>query len=1045
MKLIIYLFQKAKSNALLNLNGILMVMSLLWAVSARAQPTTVSGTVKADDNETLAGVTVQIKGTTRGTTTNVDGLYSLSAESDDLLVFSFIGFKTIETKVGNRTTIDMVLEADIQQLQEIVVTSFGLEKSKKEIVYATQEIEGSDLDAVGNPNVLNSLQGKAAGVSVNLSSGQPGREPTVNIRGSRSITGNNQPLYVVDGLPIAGRAIDINPNDIESMNILKGPTASALYGIRAANGVVVITTKSGSSTSGRPVVTLDLYSSIDQVGYLPDLQQVYSQGNGTFSNTSGISYGPRISELGSYVNNVGEEVVGQAYDHSDAFFENGFTINSNISVAQNREDFSYYLSMGQSYQEGIIPNTGLERVNFKANLKSKITNRLTASVFFNFSETDVDDFPDLAGNKNYFRGLWEAPPSYNLAGTQFASDNDPYQQVYFRGGQNNPYWVVENNYRTSETPRILGNFFLEYEIAPSLTANYRLGIDRFNTTQEEFRELGTGDIGRTVPPSGGSLTINTVSSQTINSNFYLAHNAQLNESISIETILGSEFFDQRIDLNSSLGQNFVSGGFPNLANATLITASNTRQDQRIVGFYGNVNVGWEDKIYLNISGRNDYVSNLPADNRSFFYPSIGTSFVLTNLVPSLEDGIISFAKLRASFAEVGQAGPLYVNNNGFTANNPGGFTFPFNGLNAFSSNTTRISPDLEPENTRTVELGFDLRFLNDRFNIDYTYFNSTSENQIFSVPLAFSAGAAEEIRNGGEISSSGHEIVLSTTPVLTDNFRWNLTTNFFTYENTVESLADGIDRITITSPDGVNAIQVAEVGQDFPSFFGISFQTDPATGRTLVLDDPSSGVNGMPIIDFENRVIGSPLPDFRMNFINNLTYKNLNLMFQIDWSQGGQIFSQSAIETRFRGTSEETLSREQDVIIDGVKGSIDENGNVQVTGENDIPINKAFTYYTHIWQFRGAYQDALQDASFVRLREVRLTYDFSSKMLDNTFLEGLSLYFAGRNLFLITDSFVDPEVNYVQTEFGNRFNSQGVEWNQTPQTRSFGLGLTATF
>ncbi len=1006
---------------------------------------TITGKVSdLSTDEGLPGVNIVVKGTTVGTVTDVDGNYRFAVPDDaQALVFSSVGYTREEVIIGNQTTIDVAMAPDISTLSEVVVTSFGIKSTKEQLVYATQEVEGETLDQVGNPNVLNSLQGKVAGVSVNLSSGMPGRSPIVNIRGSRSITGNNQPLYVIDGLPVSGRPIDLNPSNIESMNVLKGATASALYGIRAANGAIIITTKQGELGTDGPQVTVGTFVSLDEVSFLPDLQRTYAQGNESLNTGSGISYGPRISEIGAYTNALGEEVVAQAYDHSDAFYETGYTWNTDVSIANGNEQGSYFVSLGRSQQEGVVPNTGLERINFKVNGQYNLHEKFTTNISFNYSELTVDDFPDLAGNTNYFRGIWEAPPSYDLAGTPIADVSNPYQQNYFRGGQNNPYWVVANNYRTSKTPRIFGNIFLKYQMLPSLSLNYRLGIDRFTTQQEELRELGTGDIGRTDPPSGGLLNLTDVASQNVNSNVYLSYDKQL-EDFSLNVIAGNEIFDQRLSSNNTVGQNFVVGGFPNLSNATLINAGNSAENRRIVGFYGSANLGWQEKVYLNLTGRTDYVSNMPAANRSFFYPSVGTSIILTSLLPELQN-VMSFAKLRASVAEVGQAGPLYVNNNGFRATNAGSFVFPFNGLSAFTQNSVRIAPDLAPENTRTLELGLDFRFVDDRIGIDYTYFNSRSENQIFQVPLPLSTGASQEIRNAGEISSQGHEIVLSLLPVVTNDFRWELTTNFLTYENTVEQLADGIEQIGITSPDGVNTIQVAQVGQDFPSFFGTSFLRDPQTNRVVVLDDESSPVHGMPIIDFENKVIGSPLPDFTMSFINSITYKNLSLSLQLDWRQGGQLFSQSAIETRFRGTSAETLSREEDVVIDGLKGQSSADGLVTTTGENDIAINQGFTYYTHIWQFVGAYQDALQDASFLRLRELSVSYTLPQTMVDRTFFGGLSVYFAGRNLFLITDSFVDPEVNYVETFQGSRPNSQGVEWNQLPQTRSYGLGVRATF
>ncbi len=596
---------------------------------------TISGKVTdLSTDEPLPGVNILAKGTTIGTVTDVDGNYRLTVADDvTTLVFSSVGYVRKEVPIGGQTTLNLSMAPDVSTLSEIVVTSFGIKATKEQLVYATQEVEGEALDQVGNPNVLNSLQGKVAGVSVNLSSGMPGRSPIVNIRGSRSITGNNQPLYVVDGLPVSGRPIDLNPSNIESMNVLKGATASALYGIRAANGAIIITTKQGELGNNGPQVTVGTFVSMDEVSYLPDLQRTYAQGNGSLNTGSGISYGPRISEIGTYTNALGEEVVAQAYDHSDAFYQTGYTWNTDVSIANANEQGSYFVSLGRSQQEGVVPNTGLERINFKVNGRYKLHEKFTTTVSLNYSELTVDDFPDLAGNTNYFRGIWEAPPSYNLAGTPIADPSNPYRQNYFRGGQNNPYWVVANNYRTSETPRMFGNVFLEYQMLPSLSLNYRLGINRFTTLQEEFRELGTGDIGRTNPPSGGLLNLADIASQNVNSNVYLSYDKQL-EDFSLNVIAGNEIFDQRLSSNNTVGQNFVVGGFPNLSNATLITAGNSEENRRIVGFYGSANLGWQEKIYLNLTGRTDYVSNMPAENRSFFYPSVGTSVILTVCCPN---------------------------------------------------------------------------------------------------------------------------------------------------------------------------------------------------------------------------------------------------------------------------------------------------------------------------------------------------------------------------------------------------------------------------
>lgn len=995
----------------------------------------ITGKITDENGEGLPGASVIEKGTANGTTTGLDGNYKLNLPEDASIVISFVGYKTTEVAIAGRSTIDIQMELDAEQLEEVVVTSFGIKKTKQQVTYSTQEVEGEDLAKVGNPNVLNGLQGKVAGVSVSLTSGMPGRSPLVKIRGSRSFTGNNQPLYVVDGAPISGRAEDLNPNNIESVNILKGPAASALYGLRASNGVVIITTKSGKSVDGNPIISFDTFQSIDMVGYLPDLQMSYAQGNnGVFNPNHSFSWGPKISELGTYTNQRGEQEVAKAYDNDKAFYQTGNTTNTNVSIANAGKIGSYYIGVGHNSQSGIVPSTKLSRTNLKFSGKYQISSKLSTTVSFNYSELSVNDFPDLTGNNNYFRSLTDVPPSYNLAGNAYQSEGDPYMQYYFRSSQNNPYWVVDHNYRNTNTPRTLGNVLLDYDINKAISISYRLGVDNVNSRTEDFRDLGTGQAGRTNPPSGGSISILNSTTRQVNSNLYATYKKNLSENWFLDAIIGNEVFDQKINNDASVGDNFVSGGWANLANASNILASNYASRQRIVGFYGNLNLGWQDKIFVNASGRNDYVSNMPSGSRSFFYPSLGTSVVLTNVLPELKN-IMSFGKLRATVAEVGQAGQIFVNGTGFVKNSPSNFTFPYNGITSFTQQSMRINPDLKPENTRSIEFGLDLRFLDERITVDYTYFNSKSEGQIFQVPLALSTGAASEIRNAGEMSSKGHEIVLGLIPIRSNGFTWNFNTNFSTLENKVMELAEGVDRIDINS-----GIIVAEQGYDYPSILGTAYFKDPNTGLDVVLNDPTSSRHGMPIMDPAKKIIGSTIPDFEMNFINRISYKNLSFSFQIDWRSGGQLFSQSYTETRWRGLGAVTEDRDVDVVLPAVKGRVVE-GELIVDGSNDISIQKNLNYYSAIGQWLAT-EESLQDASFVRLREVTFNYELPQSLLGNIFIKSASIYLTGRNLFLITDSFTDPEVNHSNGRSGN---TAGLEWSQIPQTRSIGGGIRIQF
>ncbi len=990
----------------------------------------ITGRVTDEKGDGLPGVSIIVKGSAAGTTTQIDGNYRLTLpEGDASVIFSFVGYITREIPVGNRTNIDLQMEVDTKALEEVVVTSFGIEREKKALFYATQEVKGAQLTAVGNPNLLNSLQGKVAGVSIRLNSGMPGKAPQITIRGNRSITGNNQPLYVIDGLPVAGgtRINDLNPNDIESMNVLKGPAASALYGLRASNGVIVITTKSGRR-SGKPTISFDSHFNVDQVARLPKMQDVYAQGlNGVFDLNQIWTWGAKISGIGTYTNEFGEQEAARAYDNDREFFQKGYTFSNNLSLSDAGEYGNYMIGVGQTSQTGIVTGSGLKRYNVKFNGEMTKIRDLTVGLSLNYSDLTVDDYPELGGNDNYFRGLTDVPPSYNLKGKRYADPSNPYRQVYYRGGQNNPYWVINHNYRQNKTNRTFGNLLLRYDMSPALSLTYRVGMDYFNSREDDFQELGTANRGRTIPPSGGSLSLASTRQNQVNSNLFLTFDHDIGEKLNLNAIAGNEIYDIRSSTDRTTGSDFVTGGWANLNNATNLVGSNSISKQRVVGFYGNVNLSWNRIFFLNASGRNDIASNMPSGNRSFFYPSVGGSFILSDAL-NIRKKTVSLIKLRASYAEVGQVGPVYVNNAGFVKGSPGGFVFPFNGLTGLTQSATRIDPNLRPENTRTVEVGADLKFLNDRISFEYTYFNSQSNGQIYSVPVPLSTGASSEIRNAGSMLSKGHEIVLNLVPVTTPKFTWDLGINFTSFDNTVQSLAEGVNRIVLSDPI------VAEAGYGYPSIYGRSYLRDPATGKHVINNDPKSSTYGFPLTDNNLKVIGTTVPDFELNVINGLRYQRFSLTAQLDWRKGGVFWNHGLAEANWRGLSAATLDREQEVVLEGVKGRWD-GTQLVIEGANDIPIKKEYPYYSQLWT---NYESQLSDASFVRLRELTFNYSLPVSDMKRKWLSAVSVYLSARNLFLISDAFSDPEVNY--SEGGQNVTGNGRS-GITPQTRSVGGGL----
>ena len=493
-------------------------------------------------------------------------------------------------------------------------------------------------------------------------------------------------------------------------------------------------------------------------------------------------------------------------------------------------------------------------------------------------------------------------------------------------------------------------------------------------------------------------------------------------------------FDIRRANSTSSSSNLVTGKWPSLANGTAIVANSSNNAQRVVGFYGNVNLGFKEMLYLNLSARKDYASNLPSGNRSFLYPSAGLSFVLTEAAPVWQN-LFTFAKLRANYAEVGQLGHLFVNGVGFSAASTG-FQFPYNGIAGFLPSGTSISPTLRPENTRSVELGTELRVLHNRISVDYTYFRSLSDGQIFGIPLAPSTGFGSQVDNAGKLLSRGHEVILRITPVKNSSFTWEFNVNFSKYKSTIDELPSGLTRIELSNASGAVRL-VAEKGQVYPSFFGTVYQRDPASGQIVY-----NSANGNPLVNPVSQLLGTPNPDFEFNFINSFRYKALSFGFQLDWRKGGLFFSQLQAESRTRGLSAETLDRDIQQVMPGKKGKF-VNGALVVEGDNDIAINKTNPY----WAAVNAVTEAnLDDASFVRLREANLTYELPTGLIKKVGMSGASIFLTGRNLFLITKTFVDPELNMTNTLSGASVgNSVGIEWYQQPQTRSIGGGIRVKF
>ncbi|MBG0859816.1 MAG: SusC/RagA family TonB-linked outer membrane protein [Bacteroidales bacterium] len=1053
-----------------------------FVLSVAAQQRTITGTVTSSVPEegALPGVSVSVKGTIIGITTDINGKYTLAVPADAAtLVFSYIGMKKQEVEIGNRSVIDIILEPDILGLEEVVVTALGVSREKKAIGYSVQDVKDEVIQRTGNTDLAGAMQGKISGIDIKPSSGMPGASSQIVIRGARSFTGNNTPLYVVDGMPIASnadiqsgtngnfsqigagvtgsdisnRAVDLNPADIESVNILKGQAAAALYGIRASNGVIVITTKSGrNNIIGKPVVSITHTSAISRVSRTPDYQTTYAQGNnGLYVPNSSLSWGPKIVDLpddptygGNTQGHPGEFyvpqlalgqiedawVTPQVFNNWDRYFRTGYSATNNVMVSQAMESGSYALGLSQTSQSGVALATGMNRWNGKASAERKLNKNFTTGFNANFSKTDIDKLP--TANDASLAGVLGAPLSYNLKDYPYYTPGDIYSQIYYRGGSwDNPYWASEHTVFNEKTDRFFGNGYINYLATlgekMDLKIRYQLGTDSYTTNFVDIFEYGhAGTTGMIDNYGITSFTINSLI--TVNLNWNLASNLTLN------ALAGNEFDHSNGKTYSEHGEEFNFGGWAHIRNANIVTADESRYQNRTVGTFGSLSLQFKSLLFLTGTGRYDVVSSMPTNNRSFFYPSVAFSFVASELGAIKDIDWISFAKLRVSYAEVGQAG-AYVPDFFSTPDYSGGWwtgapiQYPIGGISSYTPNLIMYDPNLVPQNTKSYEIGTDLKFFKNRFGIDYTFSRQNVADQIFPVPLAGSTGIRYLYMNGGKVHTLSHEVVFYLTPVSTANLQWDFNFNFSKIDNYVDELAEGVESIFI---GGFTTPQVrAGIGDTYPVIYGDSFLRNEE-GKIVVEDDPTSPYYGFPL-EGEPAVIGKVSPDFILGGGTNFTFRNWSVNALFEWKQGGQMYSGSNGLLDYYGLSTRVEDRESTFIFDGVKRDGTPN-DIARGGPNDPLALQSL--HTNILTNIDEYY--IFDNSFVKLRELSLRYKPGKKLFDKVDL-GVSVFTRNILLWTIYPN-LDPESSQGNTNMGGSFERFTV-----PQTTSFGFNLDLTF
>lgn len=1064
----------------------LFLTLFFMGIGAIMAQTQVRGTVVDEAGIPIIGATVQVKGSGLGVATDVDGHFSLSAPANGTLVISYVGLKTQEVPVS--PTVNVKLLPDMELLDEVVVTAMGVSRDKKALGYNVQGVDGEELIKSGNPNIMTALSGKIAGFDVRQSSGMPGAPSQILIRGARAFSGNNSPLYVIDGMPISSesdyssnvtgaafsnRALDIDPNEIESINVLKGQAAAALYGIRASNGVIIITTKKGqSATGGRPVVTVSSGLVIDAPSRLPQVQQTYAQGSGgNFIPANSFSWGPKITDLpnnatyggNNYAGHAGEFfdpykgqwVTPMAYNTPKEFFSNnGQTFNNSVNVSNSFAAGNYSIGLSSANQTGIVKETGMARYTAKMAGEFKLTPIWNIGFTGNYSDINIDKLP--SGNDSWLFTVYGAPASFDLMGTPYHQEgtHGQYRQISYRRGAvgNNPLWALANNSYNEKTKRFFGNMYAEFKPLNWVSVKYQLGVDNYNTDNAEYKEMGTGTLpaasGYPTPnnpvyaylaPTGGQIKHYGVGRRIVNSLLTANFNYNFNEDIETSLMLGNEIDHNVSSFYTMTGSSFTTPGWNNMNNTNIQTADKDFYEKRSVGFFGNMTVDYKRTVFLNLTGRQDIVSSMPRGSRSFFYPSASMSFIFTELEGLKNQNMLSFGKFRAAYAEVGQAASTFY---ALPVLEPGGASsgflqygieYPLGGVTGYKPSQTLYDPNLKPQNTQTVEVGLELRFLNDRLGIDYSFYKQVAKDQIFGVPLAGSTGYGLMVRNAGKMEGIGHEVIFTATPVRVNNFEWNFAANFSKINNKVLELAPDVESIHLGGYVTPNIR--ASAGDTYPAIYGEKYLRD-SQGRILVDENPESAGYGMPLMG-EFGKIGDVSPDFYMSFSNSFRiYKNISLSAQIDWKQGGQMYSGSNRLMDLYGSSARTEDRETPFIFPGYKANGQPN-DIQRGGADDA---NAYQYlYSEVYD--GLSEAHIYETSFVKLREAAISYTLPKKTAAALKMTNINLGFAVRNILLWTPlPNFDPEASQGQ---GNM--QGGMDYMSLPQTTSYGFNLNLTF
>lgn len=1060
---------------------------LLLSIFSFAQTRQISGKITDEKGNPIYGVSVIVKDTKIGTVTKEDGSFSFNAPATaKTIIISGVGFAEKKVQAGTGP-INIVLESADLKLEEIVVTANSIKRDKKSLGYSAPVIKSDELTQGQNASALGALQGKVAGLNISGTAGAPGSSTRVVLRGGSSILGNNQALIVVDGVPIdntnqlggqgpggtstlssidfGNRGNDINPDDIESVTVLKGPGAAALYGSRASNGALIITTKSGKKNQNRKnEITVSSGLTFSNVLKLPDFQNEFGQGgDGEFDPKENWNYGPKFDGV---VRPWGQEINGKKLERPYSavknnikdFYETGKAYNNNISIAGNSEKSTYYLSLNALNSNGILPGNydNFNKYSVRFNGTTKLSNKVTSGISINYTKVSADEAQGGQASGSVYSALLQTPRNIPL--TDLSDLSNPYysfgtsneaQYGYYGAYTINPYYILKNWKNHNDVDRITGNFNISYKPVEWLDITDRLGTDVY----ADRRRLSVPKYSLT-PMDNTSGDYSATQNKQTGLGSYGEYNYNLSEVVNDLMItarkdIGRDFSGSlmvghnvrqrtytqlEVQTNSSSG--IVIPGYYNLANSNgPLESYDNFSKRRLVGVYADLNVDYKKMLFLGATARNDWSSTLSKANNSFFYPGVNASFVFSEVLKNTKvSNWLNYGKLRASWAQVGNDADPYLLTDYYIkttiSNAFGSTTFPFGSVPGFTVGDRLGNPNLKPEITTAFEVGTELGFLKNRISVDFSYYQNESRNQILTAATAPASGYTSAVVNAGVIQNKGIELSVRATPVKTTyGLTWEV---YGTYTRNKSEVVDINAQTTLGGYSGMSI--VAAKGQPYGTFYGQTILTD-SLGRVII-----NTANGMPKTTSTPVFLGSYNPKYMASLGSNITYKNFSFGFLFDTKQGGKFYSDTKRLMAFVGTSQETVSYNRDGDIFRNSVYLDNGKYVENTQYKFSPQ----TYYASNVGSGSAFAGTnIIDASYIKLREVNFSYRLSKDLLHKTPFGEATVSVFGNNLWIKTASenkYVDPEVNSAGAS-----NAQGFDYRAQPSVRNYGVNLKFTF